>query len=127
MAAVFGNFKSKTTLAFNELLVCFRIRNSPKAKPEIQRISDFGPLGRAESPRQCRPPPRKGWQRIARPPPGMSPLGRRQFPDPPRHFGPAHRAEIAAAAQHSVCLAPRQAEEFDPVAEPVAAKTGLAQ
>src|SRR5712671_5206690 len=25
---------------FNVLLVCFRIRNSPKAKPEIQRISD---------------------------------------------------------------------------------------
>ena len=40
MAAVFGNFKSKTTLAFNELLVCLRIRNSLKAKPEIQRISD---------------------------------------------------------------------------------------
>src|SRR5947207_6097787 len=25
---------------FNGLLVCFRIRNSPKAKPEMQRISD---------------------------------------------------------------------------------------
>ena len=101
--------------------MCFRIRNSPKPSPRSANFG-FGTLGRAESAHQCRPPPRKGRQRIARPPPGMSPGGRRQFPDPPRHFSPAHRAEIVAAAQHSVCLAPRQAEEFDPVAEPVAAE-----
>src|SRR4029077_1288412 len=33
----------QTTLALNELLVCFRTRNSVQASPEIQRISGSAP------------------------------------------------------------------------------------